>query len=116
MSTASNVRDTPPENEKLNMEKIQAALKLLPPPVTPQIFVVNQRTWDALNQHLSPTAHLDPIARFAGAPLHLKHKQRVDCWAFTDLKLARRYLNDELPETDLVAILAGVTTQELTPI
>jgi hypothetical protein len=115
MSTATNVRKTQLESDILTMEKIKAALKLLPPPGTPQIFVINQRTSDALNQHASPNAHLDPISKFTGIPIHCKPNQRVNCWAFSDPKLAHRYINDEITEKDLVNILAGVASQELTP-
>lgn len=106
MSITSNVSSATDSDTTLTMEKIQAALALLPPPLPQKTYVISRACMSKLK---AQTTQAPPdFPTYLGMPLHVKEDQRMACWEFSDPKIARRYLDGELSEQDLVNRLCGI--------
>lgn len=67
-------------------------------------FVVTPRTKARLAAEAKTTSSIPPtLAAYQGTDIFVKNNQTIECWAFKDRDLMRRYLNDQITEFDLMA-------------
>ena len=93
---------------RLTMAAMMALLSTLPPPpqwtaCTAKPAHVARLRAECQVKSPSPTPLGDT---FAGIRLYEKPGQVVDVWMFSDDKVLRKYLNDELSELDLMHMIA----------
>ncbi len=102
---------TTAQDDNLTLSRLKEVLHEMerPKPPQPVMFVVTPRTKARLEK-VVPTTTLPGIQFPLGIPVCVKENQKRDCWAFSDMKMARQYLNEEISEAYLEAFLAAQIT------
>lgn len=93
----------PPNTSSITTATLEFLKAQLPPPPSPQVFVVRETVAEALRAQCKPAA-VSGLSSVLGIICFAKPGQVADAWAFADPKQARQYMDGEITEGELAAM------------
>lgn len=87
---------------KLTLSALAAVASLMPKTAVWRHCTLTPASFERLKH--DPEFRCDRLP-FLGMELRVKHGQVADCWAFSDSKTLRKYLEGELSELDLMGLI-----------